>query len=232
MVHPTDNAAALVLARVTAGYSSRVPPVLDQVSVHVPTTGLFRLCGANGAGKSTVIELASGYLTPWSGQVTVCGVDAASADARSRRRVCRTTPALYPVLTVEEHLDVACRARGSSLGEAIARADTYGLTPWLGREVRELSTGNLRKLWFIVCTLGDFSLALLDEPFNGLDDVTRHVMGQEITTWSEHRAVVVVAHEPPPALARARDILLAPPRHLHQDGEAARLDEVRPSRSR
>jgi len=200
------------------------------VSLQVPTTGLFHLRGANGAGKSTVIELASGYLAPWTGQVTVCGVGAASTDARSARRVCRTTPALYPVLTVEEHLDVACRARGSSLSEAIERADTYGLTPWLDREVRELSTGNLRKLWFIVCTLGAFSLALLDEPFNGLDDVTRHIMGEEITTWSAHRAVIVVAHEPPMALSRARELLLATPRHTQHDGEPAPLDQARPVR--
>ncbi len=205
---PKNPSAALDVAHLTAGWSTRRAAVLDDVSLTIPDAGVHRLAGANGAGKSTLIECGSGYLVPWSGTVTVSGRDAAAPEARALRRTCRTTPALYPVLTVAEHLEVAATARGAALGPVHERAERYRLTPWLDREARELSTGNCRKLWFVLCTLGSFTLALLDEPFNGLDDEARTLMCEEIAQWSSDRAVVVVAHEPPPQLRVASEIAI------------------------
>jgi ABC-type multidrug transport system ATPase subunit len=205
---PSNPAPALELIGVTAGYDPRRPPVLADLTVSVPSRGVHRLLGHNGAGKSTVVEVASGHLRPRSGVVRVCGLDASDPGARSLRRVCRTAPALYPLLTVAEHLELASVARGVSLPEATERAAAYGLMPWADMEAKELSTGNARRLWFVICTLGDFRIALLDEPFNALDDTTRQTMTAEITRWAADRAVVLVAHEPPAGLAVSGTIVL------------------------
>ncbi len=213
---PSHPAPSLELIGVSAGYDPRRPPVLDDLSVSVPSHGVHRLLGHNGAGKSTFVEVASGHLRPRSGVVRVCGLEASDPGARALRRVCRTTPALYPLLTVAEHLELASVARGVPVGEATSRAVGYGLEPWLDREAKELSTGNARRLWFVICTLGEFRVVLLDEPFNALDDATRSTMTQEITGWALDRAIVIVAHEPPSALVVSGEIVLTSRRRAGQ----------------
>lgn len=211
MPHPSHTPPSLELRGLSAGYSTRRAPVLDAVSVVVGPVGTVRVGGANGAGKSTLIEVASGYLRPFAGSVRVAGAAATSRHARQVRRVCRTVPALYPQLSVAEHLDLAGTARGVDVAEGRRRAAAYGLDPWLDREAQELSTGNARKLWFLVCTLGPFAVALLDEPFNGLDEEARATMCDEIERWSRTRSVVVVAHEVPVGLRVDDEVVLQRP---------------------
>jgi ABC-2 type transport system ATP-binding protein len=103
-VHDQPNEdLALDVVGVTAGYQQGRPVFVD-ASFSVPSGGLVHVQGPNGSGKSTLMELASGYLRPWSGVVRVGGLAAGSDEARRRRRVCRTQPALYPQMTLHDHL--------------------------------------------------------------------------------------------------------------------------------
>lgn len=86
---------ALRFDGVSAGYVEGAD-VLDDVSLSLSVPGVVHLLGENGCGKSTLVELASGYLAPRVGQVRVFGEPAHSAGARRRRRVCRSRPALFP----------------------------------------------------------------------------------------------------------------------------------------
>lgn len=173
-----------------------------------PAGSLSHLAGANGRGKTTLLELASGYLRPWSGSVLVRGHDAHSEAARPLRRVCRTQPALYPSMTIREHLEFATLCVGQAPHEAVERAAAYELEPWLDHEAKELSTGNSRKLWIIMCTLGDFDVVLLDEPMNGLDALSVSVLAAEIECWRRTSAVVLIAHHLPAGLSPDRTVSL------------------------
>ena len=167
---------------------------------------LTHLGGGNGTGKTTLLEVSSGYLHPWSGTVLVNGHDARTPAARASRRVCRTQPALYPNMTADEHLEFASRCIGRPVEEALARAERYGLEPWLQHEAKELSTGNARKLWLLMCTLGDFDLILLDEPMNGLDASACAILEGEIELWRVTKAVVLVAHHLSSAIGPDRSV--------------------------
>ena len=90
---------------------------------------------------------------------------------------------------------------GADPQEGLRRAERHGLGPWLDEAAENLSTGNRRKLWTIVCTCGDFDVVVLDEPFNGLDGASTAVLCDELTEWAVRRAVLVVAHRPPAQLA-------------------------------
>ncbi|WP_448060447.1 ABC transporter ATP-binding protein [Cellulomonas hominis] len=166
-----------------------------------PVVGVACLAGKNGSGKSTLIELASGYLRPRTGSVTVFGIPAADADARARRRVVRSRPALFPAMTVRDHLLLAAMTTGSDPTVVLKRAAKYGLAPWLDADAGTLSTGTVRKLWVIMCTSGDFGLVLLDEPFTGLDSDTSQVLAAEITAWSRGALVVLATHSAEPGVS-------------------------------
>ncbi|MCD0445729.1 ATP-binding cassette domain-containing protein [Glycomyces sp. A-F 0318] len=191
-----DTRAAVDIVDLTAGYE-RGKPVFQGFSASFPDRGTTQVRGRNGSGKSTLAELCSGYLRPWSGTVTVAGREAGDPAARRRRRVCRTEPALYPNLTARDHLSFASRGIGADPAAAHGRARAYGLGDWMSTEAKALSTGNRRKLWLVMCTLGAFDVAILDEPFNGLDDEGRDRLAAEMRDWSERAAVLLIAHAAP-----------------------------------
>ncbi|WP_199034396.1 ABC transporter ATP-binding protein [Glycomyces salinus] len=208
----TDPAVDIV--DLTVGYETD-KPVLDGFSSSFGRGALTLVRGENGSGKSTLVELCSGYLKPWRGEVRVAGRAASSPAARRNRRVCRTDPALYPHMTVRDHLVFAARCAGIDAGPGLARAERYGLGPWMDDDAGALSTGNRRKVWLTMCTLGDFEVAVLDEPFNGLDADGRDLLCDEMRAWSADAAVVLVAHAPPAALT--------PDRVLDLDGPGASI---------
>lgn len=197
-VSPADPAVSVV--RVTAGWVDDVPAVRD-LSFTVDGPGLTAVVGPNGSGKSTTVELVSGYLRPWSGRVLVHGVPSHLPEARTRRRICRTTPALFALMTVRDHLVLSARSTGAAPAGQLARAEAFGLTPWLDENAGTLSSGSAKKLWYLFCTAGDFSLVVLDEPFSTLDSDAVQLVVDEVAGWSIDRTVLLVAHMPPEGLA-------------------------------
>lgn len=195
---------------VTAGYGQG-PPVLTDLELHVSAPSTIALRGPNGCGKSTMLELASGYLRPRSGTVSILGASASSPSARAERRVVRSTISLFPEMSVHDHLVFASRLRGTDPAVALARVDAYGLTPWLHARTKALSNGNRRKTWLIMTTLGSASVYWLDEPFQGLDDAGVEVLCHEIREWSRHAATIVTSHEWPHAFAPDTEVLLTVP---------------------
>ena len=192
-----DHGAAVRLRCVTSGYQLGTPVITD-LTVDLPGRGLTNVRGRNGSGKSTLLELYSGYLRPWQGTVEVCGHPASSPGARLLRRTCRTRSALYPHMTAQDHLHFASRCVGTDPGAALVRAERHGLGPWLGYAAAALSTGNARKLWYLMCTLGEFAVAFLDEPFNGLDEEGVAVVRDELRAWAATGAVLLISHALPP----------------------------------
>ncbi|WP_253190812.1 ATP-binding cassette domain-containing protein [Arthrobacter sp. SRS-W-1-2016] len=155
---------------------------------------LIHLKGKNGSGKSTFVELASGYLSPWAGTVLVNGASADDPGSRSRRRVCRSDASLFAQMTARDHIVFACIARDVDPGPEILRATRLGMEPWLGENAGNLSTGNVRKLWYVMNTVGQFDCVVLDEPFNGTDTEGMAYMVEEIRRWAEFKLVVIVTH--------------------------------------
>jgi ABC-type multidrug transport system ATPase subunit len=113
-------------------------------------------------------------------------------------------------MTLHDHLVFASRCVGADPGEALGRAEALGLEYWFGTSARMLSTGNARKLWYLVCSAGEFDTVLLDEPFNGLDGESADTIVAEIRHWSETKTVMLVAHSLPDGLFPDMDLHVAP----------------------
>ena len=203
MSKPPRQASALEFLDVTAGYREDTP-VLLHASMVANGPGLFHLAGRNGTGKSTFTELVSGYLRPWSGEVRVNGLPAGDGESRRMRRICRSDIALFGHMTVRDHLAFACMAHSCSLDGLLVRAVQLGLETYLDTNAGTLSTGNARKLWYLICTAGLFSLAVLDEPFNGVDQESIDTMCAELNGFAASGTVVLVAHTLPDLLVVSR----------------------------
>lgn len=206
MLTLSTDEPSIVVDSVTIGYH-KDRPILDGVSLRFDSPGLYRIAGSNGTGKSTLLELISGFLKPWSGTARINGVDASSPEARHLRNVCRTAPSLYPSMTVHDHLSFAARVRGSDKTVLLSRLDVYGLAHWLHQPAGDLSTGNLRKLWILMCTAAEMPIVIIDEPFNGLDQDGIDALTDELILWQASKIVIVISHSTPARLEFDRSIV-------------------------
>lgn len=184
---------SIVFEEVFAGYTEE-RPVFENVTFRIEGPALVHLKGGNGSGKSTFVELASGYLQPWAGNVLVSNLPAGSPRSRRLRRICRSTPALFAPMTAKDHLSFACIARDTDSRVELLRMTALGLTGWLEENAGNLSTGNARKLWYLMNTVGEFNTLVLDEPFNGVDAEGAQTMAAEIRQWARSKLVVVISH--------------------------------------
>jgi ABC-type multidrug transport system ATPase subunit len=202
-----DPDVAVDIRELTTGYERGVA-VLEDFSARIDGPGVVVVRGRNGSGKSTLVEVCSGYLKPWRGTVRIRGIDAHLPMARQRRRICRTEPALYPHMTARDHLVFAARCQGVSPQAGLARAARYEMGPWLEYDAKSLSTGNRRKLWLIMCTLGTFDVVVLDEPFNGLDSDGREMLVAEIRGWASELTVVLSVHGLPASIEADQTVFI------------------------
>lgn len=196
---------AVELVSLTTGYVESAP-VLEDVTLTIPEHGAVRLVGPNGIGKSTVVEVLSGYLRPWSGRARVLGRVPHDPALRPLRAVMRAQSALYPYMTVRDHLVLASSVRGVSPAYALARLEELGAGPWLDQNAGTLSSGSRHKAWFVMCTLHDAELVILDEPFNAVDAQGVEAMVAWINGVARDRTVVLVSHQLPAGLHLDRTV--------------------------
>jgi branched-chain amino acid transport system ATP-binding protein len=175
------------------------------------------LIGSNGAGKTTFVNMITGYLKPDSGQIEFVNNNITDLSPRqiTHLGVARSfqIPQLYPALTVMENMLVAMAChenklsmwRPSSNKENLARGadllNRFGLSQHSQRRVKELP-GGIRKLLDIALAMtGSPKLLLLDEPTSGVSaeekfpmmDTIMRVLGNEPLTalFVEHDMDIV-----------------------------------------
>lgn len=202
-----DTLPTIALEHVFAGYTPE-RPVFEDVTFTLAGPALIHLKGRNGSGKSTLVELFSGYLKPWSGTVEVSGRGASDPTSRNRRRICRSDPALFAPMTARDHLLFACIARDSDPLQELNRAEGLGMAEWLDENAGNLSTGNTRKLWYLMNTVGHFDTLVLDEPFNGVDTQGVDAMAAEVRHWAKTKLVLVITHSLQDLLPEADTVML------------------------
>lgn len=145
--------------------------------------------GSNGAGKSTLLKLFAGIIPASEGTVK------RPADPRTGIGYAALDQAVYPVLAVREHLELAAELRGCS-----ARADELleevGLHYAAELPGRHLSTGMRARLKFALAIQADPAVILFDEPGAGLDAAGRAMIGQVIEARRATTAFVLATNDP------------------------------------
>lgn len=179
--------------------------VLRDLSLELSSWGGMALVGESGSGKSTLLSLALGLLRPDSGSVELFGeVLAAGNVNRLRRRIGYAVQetGLFPHLSVIDNLTLQGRLAGHDLAELTARAAALAErmrldTTLLGRYPLQLSGGQQQRAGIVRAMMLEPPLLLLDEPFSGLDIVTRiDIYDHFVELAAERRtAFLLVTHD-------------------------------------
>lgn len=148
------------------------------VSFSVRRGEIFALLGPNGAGKTTLLRIALGMLKPDSGRVRYW-LDGAESERADPTRVgyLPEERGLYQDVPVGRFLAYFGALRGmrrsDARREALRWLERLDLADRAGEQVRNLSKGNQQKVQFISAVLHRPALAILDEPFSGLDPLNQ-----------------------------------------------------------
>jgi len=174
---------------------------LDRLDLTVEPGESFALLGANGAGKTTFIRLASGYMIPSAGTITIGGRSPTTEprEVQARLGYVPETPRLYPELRVEGFLAFAAglrglagRARRDAIEATIAR---FELAEVARRPIANLSKGFRQRVSLAQAFLSDPPLLIVDEPTSGLDPLQRDEVRGVISALRGQRTILLCTHD-------------------------------------
>jgi ABC-2 type transport system ATP-binding protein len=145
------------------------------IDLEVRRGEVFGFLGPNGAGKSTTIRCVLDLLRPTSGVIEVLGLDPRRDGVAVRQRVAYVPGELrLPERQTGHQLVRAIGRLRGGLDSARTRELAERLSLDLSRRLRDLSSGNRRKVALLLAFASDAELLVLDEPTNGLDPLMQH----------------------------------------------------------
>ncbi len=166
------------------------------------------ILGPSGCGKSTILRLLAGLDAPSTGQVLLDGIVISEPkrilkppDRRGAAMVFQDL-ALWPNLSVQDNVLLGLSGRGISRQERRARAaealTVCGLESLAGRKPGQISGGQQQRVALARAVAGQPAFLFLDEPFSGLDLITKTGLLREIAALAEARkmTLVLVTHDP------------------------------------
>ena len=147
---------------------------VDGLSLEVPAGMVYGFLGPNGAGKTTTLRMVCGLLSPDSGSIEICGIDALKRpeEAKALLGYVPDKPELFPYLSAREvlHLKAALHQLGpKAIERGLALLEAFGLLPWADEAVSGFSHGMKQKLALATALLPAPKVLVLDEPMVGLD---------------------------------------------------------------
>ena len=171
---------------------------LDGVSLEVEHGTLTALVGPDGAGKTTLIRLATGLMTADGGELKVLGVDVAADPQQVQDRIGYMPQkfGLYEDLSVQENLDLYADLHGVTAGERRERYPRLMEMTALGAFVQRLAgrlSGGMKQKLGLACTLvRSPELLLLDEPTVGVDPLSRRELWEIILQLVDDQGLTVM----------------------------------------
>jgi ABC-type nitrate/sulfonate/bicarbonate transport system ATPase subunit len=209
-----SNVAAIRVSGLSHSFDGR--PVVDNISLSIAPGEFVSIVGPSGGGKTTVLKVLAGLVTPDEGTTEVNGVS--TIDTFGLVAYMPQRDQLLPWRRALDNAILGAQIRGRNPAEA--RAEAQALFVRFGLEGHErswpsqLSGGMRQRLALLRTFLSGFDTLLLDEPFSALDALTRrsmHTWLQDV--WlADQRTVLMVTHDVEEALLLSDRVVVLSPR--------------------
>ena len=186
--------------------------ILRNCSFEIKPGKLTVLIGPSGCGKSTLIKLIAGYESPTMGSIQI-GEKDISGPGPDRAVVFQET-ALFPWMTLKDNIVFGPIQQGVSKSLAQKRSmellSKVGLNGFEDKFPHQVSGGMQRRAELARAFINDPKIMLLDEPFRGLDHMTRGLMQEYYSSLFEetHKTTLFVTSEVDEAIFLADEIIV------------------------
>lgn len=223
------------------GVEKRFPgmsqPAIASLTTRIESGAVMGLVGPDGAGKTTLIRMLAGLLTPDEGSLRVVGLDPIKDD-KALRAVLGYMPqkfGLYEDLTVMENLTLYASLRGV---EGEERRTTFekllsftDLARFTDRPAGKLSGGMKQKLGLACTLLGQPKVLLLDEPGVGVDPISRRELWKMVHTLASEGMLILWSTSYLDEAEQCRSVLLMNEGRLIFNGPPGELTQRMAGRS-
>lgn len=173
---------------------------VDNVSFKIQKGEIVGLLGHNGAGKTTIMKMLSGYIESNQGSIEIDDIDL-QQDPKQAQQSLGYLPEnlpIYPEMTVADYLDYASEMKGlqgdikiSEIKRVIQATD---IVPKLLMPIATLSRGYKQRVGVAQAILGNPKLLILDEPTNGLDPTQTQLIRALIRDLAKEATVILSTH--------------------------------------
>ena len=197
-----DNSVILRLDGVSKSFAKvekdDITNALDNIDLTMKSGEFISLVGASGCGKSTILRLIAGLITPTMGTVTINGKEIAGPGPD--RGMVFQSPTLFPWLTVEKNISFSLRMQKKLKGhedDVLRMIRLIGLEEFKDDYPMQLSGGMAQRVALARSLINGPEILLLDEPLGALDAFTRMNMQDEIlNVWTEKKQLLImVTHD-------------------------------------
>ena len=190
-------------------------PVLQGINLELRRGSFVSVIGRSGSGKTSLLNLAAGFLAPTQGTVEIDGraVTGPGAD----RAVVFQDDALFPWRRVEENVALPLKLAGVPRDERLSRAQRWlaavGLDGEGGKRIWQLSGGQRQRVGIARALAAEPEFLLMDEPLGALDAMTRDQMHELLLRlWREsHAGALLITHSVEEALFLSTSVVVLAP---------------------
>ncbi len=194
--------------------------VVNDASFQLYPGRILALIGPNGAGKSSIMRMLAGLVLPERGQITMNGKALSSPSSiHHQAGFFIEGPAFYENLNARQNLLLLKRIRKGkqSVSDLLS---LVGIDYAAGKKVRKFSSGMKQRLGIAQALMGDPTILVLDEPFNGLDPEVKQFLMNLIKQLAleKNKAILVSSHLLTDLEAMADDFVLLSEGKVHAAG--------------
>lgn len=176
----------LELSSVSVSLGAR--PILDQASARFDAGSIHVVRGPSGVGKSTLLNVIAGYITPCSGRVQDAGPVGYLLQEET----------LFSPLTVRQNLEIMWRARSREAlppQHAVRQLSDFGVDQLMDEVVEKLSGGERRRVEIAGLLLHAPPVLLLDEPAATLDSTNASQVYEGLWRNRRDRVTMIASHD-------------------------------------